>query len=64
MVTIVQTAPQKQCTCGNCKAVLSYSYQDMRFSLENSDYTGTSRERVARIVCPACGNTPQVSVIF
>lgn len=64
MVAIVQQGPQKQCICNNCKSVLSYVYTDMHFSLEVSDCTGTSRERVARIFCPACGNTPRVPVNF
>lgn len=62
MVSVVQMARAKQCTCSNCKAILEYNYGDMSFSFER-DYTGDG-EKVARINCPVCGNKQAVSTRF
>jgi len=62
MVTIVSKPENKRTTCYQCKTVLEYQFNDMRFALE-SDYTGC-RDRVARIQCPCCGAQTPVATIF
>lgn len=59
MVRVVEQPSTKRCTCYNCKAVLEYSYSDIRVKLER-DYTGDG-ETVYRIQCPNCGQCPSVS---
>lgn len=62
MVRVVELPKSKQCVCYQCKAVLEYEYKDMRFTLE-SDYGG-GKDSVARITCPNCQYSCQVSLIF
>lgn len=62
MVRVVELPKSKQCTCYQCKAVLEYEYKDMRIAWE-SDYGG-GKDRVARITCPNCQYSCQVSTTF
>lgn len=62
MVSVVERAKAKQCTCSQCKSVLEYGFNDMVFTLE-SDYGG-GRDRVARITCPACQYRTSVPLTF
>lgn len=59
MVTVVQEPPKHQVTCYNCKAVLAYSFHDIKESRE-TDYSGCG-ELVSRITCPCCGSKPIVT---
>lgn len=62
MVMVVSTPNSKRATCYQCKCVLEYQFNDMRFSLE-SDYGG-GKDRVARINCPNCSYKQSVPLHF
>lgn len=62
MVSVVEQAKAKQCTCYQCKSVLEYTFLDKVFTIEK-DYDGGS-ERVARITCPVCQYKHAVPLIF
>lgn len=51
-VQVVQTAPARECKCGNCKATLKYEFADIKAEYSR-DYDGGG-DWCYTIVCPAC----------
>lgn len=52
MVSVVELAPSKRCTCYHCKSVLEYRWTDIT-SEYIRDYGGGG-DTYYRIVCPVC----------
>lgn len=62
MVKVIDQPKEKETVCYKCRARLSYTFSEMKSSVE-SDYTGFT-EKVTRITCPCCNTNTQVPNIF
>ena len=46
----------KELTCGNCKALLGYSYRDVEHSVEKDTFNNQVHETISEFFyCPECG---------